>query len=210
VQQERPPSCRYCQARTWWNGWREVFPVVLLEGGAGVEREVRRIPRAKCSACRQSVTLYPDGFYPRRQYQLDVVADGAAGVAVGGQSARAAASAVTASATSARRWTRWLADLCSPSELLAAAARVDPDAPAGSGIALVDPTATIRGRAARVLVALEHMAAALIRTGVAVLARSGLGQVLLWQHRVHGDLYPLCRPPALSPAMALGRSPPGL
>jgi hypothetical protein len=201
---ERPPPCRRCDEPSWWNGWRTVFPVVVNALGAVVARWEWPVPRAKCRTCRVSFTCYPPELYPHRQYFLDAVALVVAAVVVGKRSFAHAARASDASATSARRWTRWVAALAAPGDLLALAMRVDPDAAASTGLSSGAPSTTIRGTAARVLAALESLAAALVRRGVACAERSGLGRVLGWQHRAHGDVVQLTRPPdRLSPAMAL-------
>ncbi|MGH9993451.1 MAG: hypothetical protein ACREAZ_12615 [Nitrososphaera sp.] len=203
VRAERPPACRVCNAPAWWNGWRVVFPVVR-DAVAGLVRCEWPLPRARCPACDVSFTCYPAELYPRRPYVLDVVALVVAAVVVGGRSFARAARGAEASTTSARRWTRWVAALAAPGELLALTARVEPDALAGTGASVCDPSPTIRGRAARVLAALESLGAALVRRGVACAECSGLGRVLGWQHRAHGDVVQLTRPPErLSPAMAL-------
>jgi hypothetical protein len=196
----RPPSSPCCAGPAWWNGRRLTHPVVAATGG-GVERDERSLRRAKCSACRRSFTCYPSELYPRRQFQLDVVAVAVAEVSIGGASAPVAARGVGASATSVRRWTAWVADLVEPRVLLGVAARLDPDAPVGAGLSAA-PSGSSAGR---VLAALEHLGMALVRRGVALAARSGLGRVLGWQHVAHGDVVGLVREPkTLSPAMALG------
>lgn len=162
--------------------------------------------RAKCTACHVSFTVYEQGHYPRRQYQLDVVAGAVAAAAIGQQPARAAAAVASASATSARRWTAWVAGLVEPSDVLAVTRKLDPDAPAGAGLSVGEATSPLRSRAARVLAALEALGAALVRRGVALVTRTGLGRVLEWQHRLHGDVVGLvAEPRRLSPGMALGR-----
>jgi hypothetical protein len=193
---ERPPPCSHCRAGAWWNGWRVVFPLVATAVARGVERWELPLPRAKCSSCRRGFTCYSPGFYPGRQYQLDVVADVVAAVAVGDESVAQAAAASSASPTSVRRWSAWITALAEVGALHAAAAEVDPS------VATV-ATASPRSRTAAVLEGLEMLGAALVRTGVAVVERTGLGRVLGWQHRGHRDVY---RPGAgrLSPAMALG------
>jgi len=202
---ERPPACRRCSGRSWWNGWRVVFPTVAAAVAGLVERWELPVPRAKCSSCKHGFTCYPPGIYPRRQYQLDVVAAVAAAVALGAQPLARAAGAAHASATSARRWTAWVASLSRPRELLAVAARLDPDAPAGAGLSIHPAGEARRSCAARVLAALEHVGAALVRRGLALAARTGLGRVLGWQHEAHGDVYGLVAGVRhLSPAMALG------
>lgn len=166
-----------------------------------VTRQELPLPRAKCSCCHVGFTCYPPGFYPRRQHQLDVVARSVAAVSVGGASAKAAAVSVAASPTSVRRWSSWLAVLADATELHAVAAAVDPSTATVA-------TATPRLRAASVLDALEALGAALVRAGVAVVERTGLGRVLGWQHRAHGVVLGLVAGPTrLSPAMAPGGRP---
>src|SRR5262249_40987339 len=148
---------------------------------------------------------YPPGFYPRRQYQLDVVADIVAEVALGSAPIADIAVAVTASPTSTRRWTAWIAALTRPGELVAAAAQVDASV---ATICLPPPRAARHPRAAAVLAGLEALGTALLRVGVAAGERTGLGRVLGWQHRRHGDIYGLVHGPrSFSSAMAPGGRP---
>jgi len=173
-----------------------VYPVVAF--ASAVVRWELSLARVRCSACRHAFTCYPPGFYPRRQYQLDVVADVVAAVEIGGESVATAAAARSASPTSARRWSAWIAALADVEALHAVAAHVDPS------------TATVatsmpRSRAAAVLDAFEVLGAALGRTGVAAVERTGLARVLGWQHRAHGDVIGLVTGPRrFSPAMARG------
>jgi hypothetical protein len=162
--------------------------VVATAATAVVERWQLPVALGKCSRCHRAFTCYPPGFYPRRQYQLDVVADVVAGVALGGKPAADVAAAVTASSTSARRWTAWLATLMRAGELVAAAARVDASV---ATVALPPPPDARHPQAAAVLAGLEALGAALVRVGVAAVERTGLGRVLGWQHRRHGDVYGL-------------------
>jgi hypothetical protein len=166
-----------------------------------VERRELPLPRSKCCACKVSVTCYPPGFYPRRQYQLDIVASAVAAVEVGGEPARAAAAATSASPRSIWRWRRWVGALADVAVLHAVAAQVDPTtAPVA--------TATPRSATAAVLAALEVLGDALVRAGVALAERSGLGRVLGWQHRAHGVvLGVVAGPTRFSPAMAHGGRP---
>jgi hypothetical protein len=166
-----------------------------------VERWELPLARVKCSSCRHAFTCYPLGFYPRRQYQLDVVAEAVAAVAIGGESVESAASA--ASPTSVRRWSAWIAALAEVETLHAVAAQVDP-----STATVATPTP--RSRTAAVLDALEVLGAALVRTGVTLVERTGLGRVLGWQQRTHGDVLGLVAGPRrFSPAMAPGGRPHG-
>jgi hypothetical protein len=198
---ERPPRCRRCQARSWWNGWRVVFTTVATLVTGIVEQWELPLAKAKCSSCKHGFTCYPPGIYPQRRYQLDVVADVAGAMALGGASAARAAAAAHATASSARRWVAWVAALAQPRDLLATAARLDPDASAGAGLGALPAQAP----AARVLAALEHLGSALLHAGVAVAERTGLGRVLGWQHAAHGTVFGLGDSGLhLSPATVLG------
>lgn len=178
--------------------------VVSVVDGHGSRREMW-LPRAKCAVCRHSFTCYPPGHYPHRQYQLDIVGDVVAAIAIGAEAATPAAVRATASPTSGRRWTAWVAQLAVPAALLAVAQRLDPDAPVGAGISMTGSPSEVRSLAAHVLYALEQLGAALVDRGVALASRTGLGRVLEWQHRLHGDVVRLvAKPRCLSPGMALG------
>lgn len=194
----RPPPCAACHGACWWNGWRVVFPVVATTTVGAVERRELPLPRAKCSCCRLGFTCYPPGFYPRRQYQLDVVAEVVAAVEIGCESTAVATTASSASPTSVRRWSAWIGALADVTALHAVAAQVDP-----STATVATPTPT--SRTAAVLDALEVLGAALVRAGLVFVERTGLGRVLGWQHRAHGDVLGLVAGPRrFSPAMAPG------
>ena len=175
--------------------------MVAAAATGAIERWEQPVPRAKCSACAHGFTCRPEGLYPRRQFQLDAVATVVAAIAMGAQSAARAAKAAGASATSGRRWLSWVAGLGQPRDLVAAAAQLDPDAPAGAGLSLAAGDTT-RARATQVLTALEQLGLALARRGFST-ARSGLGRVLGWQLAAHGDVYGLVTGETLSPRMAL-------
>jgi hypothetical protein len=124
------------------------------------------------------------------------VADAVAAIAIGGESVAAASR--SASPTSLRRWSAWLAALAEVDAIHAVAARIDP-----SSATVATPTPT--SRTAAVLDALEVLGAALIRAGVALVERTGLGRVLGWQHHAHGDVLGLVAGPhRFSPTMAPG------
>ena len=178
---------------------------LVATGPSGApERTEHWLARAKCTSCRKSSTCRPDELYPRRQYQLDVVADVVAQVALGAKSAPAAARTAGASPTSARRWTAWVAALAEPADLLRVATSIEPSVPAGIGLSHQAGDA-LRHRAARVLAALEQLGTALVRRGVALAARTGLGRVLGWQRALFGDVVHLvAEPKTLSPALARG------
>jgi hypothetical protein len=90
-------------------------------------------------------------------------------------------------------------------ELVAAAAQVDASV---ATIALPPPRAARHSRAAAVLAGFEALGAALAHVGVAAMERTGLGRVLGWQHRRHGDVYGLVAGHrSFSSAMAPGGRP---
>lgn len=161
--------------------------------------------RCKSRQCRDFV-VRPGDLYPHRQYQPDVVANVVAAVAIGGETPAKAAATVNASATSARRWTGWVAKLIEVAAALALAGRLWPDGVAGAGLSSTS-LPSMPAPATRALHALEHLGEALLRTGAVLVSKSGLGRVLEWQHRAHGDVVHLvAEPRSFSPAMALGRS----
>ncbi len=54
---------------------------------------------------------------------------------------------------------------------------------------------------------LEYLGTALVRSGVVLVSKSGLGRLLEWQHHLHGDVVHLvATPSSFSPALALGQS----
>lgn len=169
-----------------------------------IERCGRWLALGKCTKCKQGFTCYPDGQYPHRQYQLDVVAEVVAAVAIGGESLRQAAHRAEASTTSARRWTQWISELAPLEALLAVAQRLEPSTAVSVGLSAVAVCETMRSRASQVLKVLEEMGQRLVRSGVAIACATGLGRVLGWQRRAHGDVVHLVvEPRRLSPAMAI-------
>lgn len=216
----RPPACHRCAQPSWWNGWRLIFPVVVDAADGALRRVECWLEKAKCSSCELGFCIYPPGHYPRRQYQLDPVAKVVAAEAMaeppgaqaepppgaqvepppGAQAERP----ISASRTSRRRWCRWIAELGDPARLWAMAVRLDPDTPLGSGLASAEPPGSVRARAAQVLSALEGLGEALVRLGLGLGSRYGLGRVLGWQYAAHGDIYsPTVEPTQFSPAMAI-------
>jgi hypothetical protein len=140
----------------------------------------------RCTRCRKSFTQYEAGAYPRRQFQPDVVAQAVAMHTGAAMPARHVAQAVGASVTSVRRWTCWTAALVDPAEALAVAARTDPEVPHGLGAATRAVLDGVRRLAAQVLDALESLGAALLRAGLTLAPRTGLGRFLAWQYATHG------------------------
>ncbi len=203
---KRPPTSPCCGARSWWNGTRRVLIVVAAPAGSdAATTEEQSRARCKCTECCSGFTLYAAGEYPQRVYQPDVVAQVSAAHAVGGESARTAARRAGASATSARRWTRWIARLVDPGVLLALAARLDPQGIHGEGLSLAPGENTVRAMAARAIDAMEALGSALVRVGLSLASRTGLGRLLEWQYVAHRMWLPLVsRGGAASPSMVFG------
>lgn len=194
-----PPPCPGCDGPAWWNGWRRVFPQ-LPEG-----RVERWLARGRCKSGCVDFVVRPRELYPHRQYQPDVVARVVADAALGEEPYPKAAAKATASATSARRWTKWVTQLVDAGAVLALAGRLMPDAAVGAGLGVTATASPARGLAAGVLRALEYLGEALVRSGVALISKSGLGRLLEWQLGLHGDVVHLVAAPnSFSPGMALG------
>jgi len=194
----RPRTCPRCGGATWWDGWRRTFPV--LDGG----RVEMLLHRAQCKAgCPSFVETRPEGLYPHRQYQPDVVARVVAAVALGDESPRQAAARATASATSARRWSRWVAALVEVGAAVAMAAHLSMDGTTGAGLSTT-PGDSVKAVAARVLQALEYLGEALVCAGVTLASKTGLGRLLEWRYRHRGEVVHLVAEPSrFSPGMAL-------
>jgi hypothetical protein len=190
----RPDPCRVCGSPSWWDGGRLVAEVIH-ELGLGVRRVIDVLrPRARCSDRRcgaGSWTIYPATAYPHRSFQLDVVASAVAEVCVGERPRRVVAEHHACSRRSVSRWIRWTAQLASPADLARLCARLDPE-----GLPPPPPPSTgseVR-RAGTVLRLLEHLAAVLLRRGVALPGRgAALSRVLGAQRARFGDVAWLTR-----------------
>lgn len=200
----RPKSSPCCNARSWWNGWRQVFSVGKDAATGQIVRCGRWLGLGKCTQCRHGFTCYPDEQYPHRQYQLDVVAEVVAGVAIGGETLSQAAHRAAASITSVRRWMEWISQLAPTQALLAVAQRLEPTTAVSAGVSAATVSEPMRSRASQVLKALEELGERLVRSGVATACATGLGRVLGWQRRTQGDVVHLVvEPRCLSPTMAI-------
>ena len=199
----RPPPCSGpgCQkAKRSWNGWRLVNVSERNEDGEFV-RSVKSRDRVKCKGCHVSFTIYEDGHYPRRQYQLDVVAIVVSEVVIGLKTVRQSAERFLLSLSSVYRWQKWLAQLAKPGDLLSLTQKLVPEVPSATGISMLS-----ENLAAHVLHAMECLGAALVARGEPLKSYSGLGRVLEWQYRRHRVILEAARPMRchLSPAMTVG------
>jgi hypothetical protein len=157
---------------------------------------VRRRVRCSSASCEApDWTLYDDGGYPHRVFQLAVVASAVATMALERDATAATvASRHECSRRSVLRWGAWVAGLAEPAELGSACARIDPDAlpppPAPNAPAQAPSVA----RAGVVLRLLDRLAALLAHRGVRLRAAGcGLAAVLDHQLARFGDVAWLTR-----------------
>lgn len=122
---ERPRSCPFCDAqRVWYDGWRIVFSVVLVDGGVHRVDEGLALQRVVCAVCSVSWTLLPPFLYPHRSFALDTVEAAALTyLATATATYKQVAKACACSARSVWRWVGWLATIASPAALVAEAER---------------------------------------------------------------------------------------
>lgn len=195
---DRPDPCRTCGALAWWNGVRRVAQVVRDVVGAirYAADIVRR--RARCSdrdCTGGSWTVYGEGAYPHRTFQLPVVASAVATMSFERDATLTAVAAVhQCSRRSVARWSPWVARLAEPATLRRACARVDPDGlpppPAAASSAEAPPAA----RAGVVLRLLDRLADLLRQRGVRLPAAGcALAAILGHQLARFGDVAYLTR-----------------
>jgi hypothetical protein len=122
-----------------------------------------------------SWTVYEEGAYPHRTFQLDVVASAVLMVVLGGATLTAAGDEHECGRDTVRRWLRWVSSLAEPRELEKMCAQLDPDGMPSR----VEQAG--QSRAARVLWLLERLADLLTLRGVP-LARHGAGLTRVLRH----------------------------
>jgi hypothetical protein len=121
----RPSSCPFCDARRiWYDGWRIVFCVVLVDGAVLRFTDGLPLQRVVCASCLASWTLRPAFLYPHRSFAPDVV-EAATATYLGNSVATyaAVASMFLCSPRSVWRWIGSLAVIAEPAALLAEAER---------------------------------------------------------------------------------------
>lgn len=145
---------------------------------------VRRRVRCSSPDCpAPDWTVYEDGAYPHRSFELDVVADAVAEVEIEARSFTAVAVSHACSRDTVRRWRRWVAQLADPRAPQQLCARIDPD-----GVVIALPS--IASPAEAVLRHTERLADLLAFRGVSLpRAASGLARILTHQLRRFGDLF---------------------
>lgn len=201
----RPTLCQFCEAtRVWFNGWRRVFAVVLVDGQAHRFDEGLPLQRVACGQCEQSWTLRPPFLYPHRSLEPDA-AEAATWRYLadpGGTYARVGP-AFGCSARSVWRWVGWIAGVACPAELVAEAARAQVATPAAELIAHSVPQDHPKAHSTARAAVLEH--ALQVLGALAVWARaqpvppadpSPLRCFLSWHLRRRGWVAHLTGPPA--------------
>ena len=193
------PACRLCDLPAWWNGTRTVSSILKASDGVEHVTDMLRRRARCCSAdCpAKDWTVYEDGAYPHRTFQLDVVAD--AVIEVDTRPMTAVAATHACSRDSVRRWRGWVAALADPRDLQQLNARIDPDA------VVVALPASSPG--AVVLRYLERLADLFAIRGVALpRAASGLTRLLRHQFDRFGDVFHLTKfsPPLRADLLGAG------
>jgi hypothetical protein len=127
----RPRACPRCNhSRIWYDGWRLVFCVVLIDGTPFRFDEGLWLQRAACSLCWFSWTCQPSFIYPHRSFQPDLIE---AAVLSYLQNPTATYAWVSkqygCSLTMLWGWAGWLSQLVEPAAIVAKAARLDPALP---------------------------------------------------------------------------------
>lgn len=191
--EERPAGCRVCGSPAWWNGRRWVATVVTGVCGAVTYVAERVRLRARCSDRRcagGSWTVYADGDYPQRTFQLDVVASATVQAAL--ESRRAAEEAHLCSRRSVARWMRWCAGLADSDDLARLVVRLDAD---GLPLPAHAKVGSLAARASAAVSLWERLAAVLASRGVVLPSgRCGLQRLLCWQRESHGVVAWLTKP----------------
>jgi len=128
----RPSSCVWCGLRrVWFDGWRVVFAVVLSDGRPFRFDDGLPLQRVRCATCKRSWTLRPRFLHPCFSFQPDVVEAAVLGyLSCPTATYRAVAAGFRCSARSLWRWVPWVATVAAPAEIVATAARIQPDTPA--------------------------------------------------------------------------------
>ncbi len=170
----RPAQCGFCDGgRVWFNGWRRVWPTLLVDGRPHRPADGVALRRVRCARrdCRRSWTLRPPWLYPHRSLEPDVAE--AAALAYLREPATSYAAVATAFGcawTTVWRWVGWLATLAPPAALVSAAARLG--GTGGAEPALLPRTVPAAARARSPQRAAGVFVAAQVLVALAVLHRA--------------------------------------
>jgi hypothetical protein len=176
---DRPDPCPVCGLSAWWNGSRKVAQVKMRAEGTATSVDGLTRRRARCSdrdCPAGSWTVYEDGGYPHRVFQLAVVQ--AAVLKATAMTLTAVAAIFDCSRWSVGRWVSWVSELLAVATLVRACARLD-----ATGMPPPPPPQGSRcQRAAAIIVLLDHFVLLLRERGVR-LAGAALAAFLGHLHR---------------------------
>ncbi len=174
AQPPRPVQCAFCDGpRVWFNGWRRVFPTVLVEGRSHRPPDGVVLQRVRCARreCHRSWTLRPPWLYPHRSLEPDVAEAAALAYLLAPHTSYAAvATAFGCAWITVWRWVGWLAALAIPAALLARAVRLA--APGGAEPGLLPREVPAAGRARSTERARAVLEAAQVLAALALLHRA--------------------------------------
>jgi hypothetical protein len=123
----RPVACLRCKHdRIWYDGWRLVFCVILIDGTPFRFDNGLWVQRVACSWCWFSWTCRPSFLYPHRSFQPDLIEAAALSYLQNPAATYAQiAKRYGCSLTMIWEWLGWLSQLVDPAALMAEAVRLD-------------------------------------------------------------------------------------
>ena len=127
----RPRVCPRCNhSRIWYDGWRLVFCVVLVDGAPFRFDEGLWLQRAACSLCWFSWTCQPSFIYPHHSFEMDLIETAALAYLQNPTATYARVSKqYECSLTMLWGWIGWISQLAEPAAIVAEAVRLDPALP---------------------------------------------------------------------------------
>lgn len=127
----RPDVCLRCRHnRIWYDGWRLVFCVILVDGIPFRFDDGLWVQRVACSLCWCSWTCQPSFLYPHRSFQPDFIESAALAYLQNPAATYARISKqYGCSLTMLWGWIGWLSQLAEPAAIVAEAVRLDPSLP---------------------------------------------------------------------------------
>jgi hypothetical protein len=129
---QRPDCCLRCgHERIWYDGWRLVFCVILIDRSPYRFDDGLWLQRVACSLCWFSWTCRPSFLYPHRSFEPDLLEAAALAYLKDPAATYAKTSRrYGCSLTMLWGWIGWLSGLAIPGEIVAEAVRIDPSLPA--------------------------------------------------------------------------------